>query len=142
MREILFRGKRIDNGEWIIGDLSQHKTGKKFIKCGDARSSFQVDENTICQFTGLLDKNGKKIWENDIVAHKYTKYTEEPNEYPPFGAEEKVKKYVVKWDNTGVYLGYRYHNGRNIFPFKRGSVLNGNDEVIGNVFDNKELLEE
>ena len=40
-----------------------------------------------------------------------------------------------------VYLGFRYHNGRNIFPFKNGTVINGDDEVIGNVFDNPELLE-
>ena len=121
MREILFRGKRIDNGEWIIGDLSQHKTGKKFIKCGDARSSFQVDENTICQYTGLTDKNGNKIWENDIV--------DTHNKGVGYSRLERVI----------------YENG-GFFPISTHGWECEPDadeiEVIGNIFDNAELLKE
>ena len=66
MREILFRGKT-NKGEWVRGDLSQHKGGKKFIKCGSATSSYEIIPATTGQYTGLCDKNGKKIFEGDIV---------------------------------------------------------------------------
>lgn len=75
------------------------------------------------------------------MSHKYKKYTEEATDYTLFGCIEKRKNYVIKWDNTMVYCGFRYHNSRNIFQFKNGTVSNGDDEVIGNIFDNPELLE-
>lgn len=70
MREILFRGKT-DKGEWVQGDLSQHKTGKKFIKCGNAIRSYEVIPETVGQFTDLTDKNGKLIFEGDCIGCKY-----------------------------------------------------------------------
>ena len=101
-----------------------------------------IDKSTICQYTGLTDKNGNKIWENDVVVHTYTTYADDKSSYPPFRSEDKKKNYVIKWDSTASYCGYRYHNGRNIFPFKKGTVINGDDEVIGNIFDNPELIGE
>lgn len=144
----LFKAKRVDNGEWVIG-FYVRVNESDFIYTGQlihgglytVSESFKVDPSTICQCTGLKDKNGNLIWENDIVCHTYTKYQKENTDYPPFCRVEKRKNYVIKWDNTMVYLGFRYHNGRNIFPFKNGTVINGDDEVIGNVFDNPELLE-
>lgn len=147
----LFKAKRLDNGEWVKGALVYDNMDKLYRiiieldystgTCIKADKAPRVNASTICQCTGLKDKNGNLIWENDIVCHAYTKYQKENTDYPPFCRVEKRKNYVIKWDNTMVHLGFRYHNGRNIFPFKNGTVINGDDEVIGNVFDNPELLE-
>lgn len=136
----LFRGKTII-GDWVQGFLAS-KDDKWYIGNKAGRPlAFEIRPETICQCTGLKDKNGKLIYENDIVSHKYKKYTEEATDYTIFGCIEKRKNYVIKWDNTMVYCGFRYHNSRNIFQFKNGTVSNGDDEVIGNIFDNPELLE-
>ena len=145
MRDILFKAKRVDNGEWVEGFLFKQVGVKDRMYYAievitETVNAYEVDENTVCQYTGLTDKNGNKIWENDIVRHTYTTYAEKPNNYPPFESKKEAKNYVIKFDNTASYMGYRYHNGRNIFPFKKGTVINGDDEVIGNIFDNPELL--
>ena len=149
-REILFKAKRVDSCEWVEGNFITNERDESKAYIGylfDVRNGkiedfdiVEVIPNTLCQYTGLTDKNGNKIWENDIVVHSYTTYEEEPQNYPPIKSKVNKKNYVIKWDSTDSYCGYRYHNGRNIFPFKKGTVFNGNDEVIGNIFDNPELL--
>lgn len=135
----LFKAKHFK--EWHVGNIVKEPDGLYIRDINKDVMAFIDDPSTICQCTGLKDKNGKLIYENDIVSHKYKKYTEEATDYTLFGCIEKRKNYVIKWDNTMVYCGFRYHNSRNIFQFKNGTVSNGDDEVIGNIFDNPELLE-
>ena len=105
MREILFKAKRKDNGEWVEGSLisTEDNSGfilrsktKAFIPKGTntfcSTECYEIDQTTLCQYTGLTDKNGKKIWENDILCGRLDE------EYP----EEITYKKVI-WDMNGFY---------------------------------------
>ncbi len=127
----LFRGKRIDNGEWVVGDLvhSVYKIGDTCIgQYGNEIGMHEVDPLTICQCTGLKDKNGRLIWENDIVAY-WDSYSTENGQ-----AEADCDGKVV-WDDETI--SFQVTNRLSAESYE---VL---DEcsVIGNVFDNPELLE-
>ena len=136
MREILFKAKRIDNGEWGEGYYLRdqyHRGGKDIIFYRKDSDRFTVytdiiDSETLCQFTGLCDKNGNKIWENDIVTCQ-TRYG---------GDTGKVVfhngKFCVLWNST-------YHYSRN-GKCENYYDINTKNSVKGNVFDNPELLQE
>lgn len=112
-REILFIGKRVDNGGWIQGSLLLPTTDKtKTIIIAWNGTRFEVDPETIGQFTGLTDKNGVKIFEGDICTFK--------------ACSNKYKKKVVEYYKYGFFVG-DYSVGDNC-------------EVIGNIYDNPELL--
>lgn len=159
MREILFRAKRIDNGEWVEGyygikgkgtDIENHyimvPTFQSSIGNYDYMCYFtdvHIDSETLCQYTGLKDKNGNRIWENDIVSCEHEKYPEDNalEVYPLFPEPIKYKRnYAVEFINTGSSYGYRLRNKSIHFMLTGNVIQNHKIEVIGNIFDNPELL--
>ena len=123
MREILFRGKRIDNGEWVYGLLC--RVGDTYANIVEKSTEVMctVLTNTIGQSTGLTDKNGKKIFEGDIVHFRtsgLSGYGEVKDENGRFVIVDKRKKPT------------RY------YPFYDDAIY----RVDGNIHDNPELLEE
>ena len=121
----LYRAKRMDNGELVEGLLTIMWGQLHIIVPEDENTAYQIDENTICQCTGLKDKNGKLIWENDImVGHLDDKYPENAT-------------YVrVMWRNNGFCTHQRYFD-----DFEPIDEFDQNNfEVCGNIFDNPELL--
>ena len=122
MREILFRGKRKDNGEFAYGDLSFHKDGRTFIRFWyvGAYTATEIDPASVGQYTGLTDKNGVRIFEGDILS------IENPNPFKP--SIEIVEFSKVRW-TAGV--------------MDLDEILNGWPcTIIGNIHENPELLEE
>lgn len=131
----LFKAKRVDNGEWVLGvlfDGENHCIIGQEIKFSPYQTNeckivgYEVDRNTICQCTGLKDKNGKLIWENDIVRDEYGNFYKAfwKNNYYQFSlscVKTNVFPTDAKW---------------NLWSFKSFEI-----EVIGNIFDNPGSLE-
>ena len=142
----LFRAKRLDNGQWVQGFIckKKYKSNKFYISCfhdkDDNEQFFAIDPDTICQCTGLKDKNGKLIWENDIVRFQFDN---DDCQFP----NKDIKKRIGKVFFSDFRASWSIAMGRNgskclnndLFKY----VQNGNRvEIIGNIFDNPELLEE
>ena len=124
MREVLFKAKRKDNGEWVEGYVVAYPSGKVEIhkiskELPDILLKCEIAPSTLCQYIGLTDKNDKKIWENDIV--------ELPDEEGYFTCkwEEDAARFVMNGDGLTV-------NFDNYWSYQT--------EVAGNIFDNPELL--
>jgi uncharacterized phage protein (TIGR01671 family) len=134
MREILFKAKRIGDDGWVEG---YYQKRHNFLR-NEEHLIFPVDSHTVweyteinpenlCQFTGLCDKNGKKIWENDILmAHL-------DESYPEDVTYETIEWGVAGWvgHETGS-IDREYIDKFDLEHF----------EVVGNIFDNPELLQE
>lgn len=161
MREILFRGKRTDNGEWETGSLVIIRDGcsDKEVFIADKMTGYHtpVLPETVCQFTGLYDKNGRKIFEGDIILYHHKVKKLVPCED---ATQEEILHYGLD-PESGFGLAYRpkrtirYKGNVTIDPIC-GTDLNLNNncqwwlcekngqltsvEIIGNIYDNPELL--
>jgi len=127
MREILFRGKRKSNGEWVYGNycgaeyLTNEGIEHLIIEVPRSGSSAQVILETVGQYTGLTDKNGKKIFEGDIM--------------PVYEQGEEYYYKVVY--NGDCFMLAMLDSEQGSYPL---SAKNAISEVIGNIHDNPELL--
>ena len=134
MREILFKGKRIDNDEWIDGYYQKRHdflgNEEHLIFYADGHTVWdhaEVSSGTICQFTGLCDKNGNKIWENDILMAHLDEF------YP-----EDTTCETVEWG----FAGFVVHEANSTDREYLDKFDLENYEVVGNIFDNPDLLQE
>ena len=149
MREILFRGKRLDNGEWVYGsfcmDAREQFNGlcgvdgfiRLYDKAKGKMQTYEVDRETVGQYTGLKDKNGKRIFEGDMIK--------------PF--DDEIDKMVVEFHHgqfllclygeRGYMAEYGWEEEGNYGCFEAEPLSSYGDdiEIIGNIHGNPELLE-
>lgn len=141
----LFRAKRIDNGKWVQGAVLFHDDVATIFSQHPADGSlqgFEVDINTICQCTGLKDKNGNLIWENDIIEKEFYSV---PDSYMD------STKYMgtIQYEDGGWYVNVVTDDIAQEYQYRISlieAIANTKDlehfEIIGNSFDNPELLME
>ena len=146
MREILFRGKRTDNGKWVEGELLHDMQNRPYLYWKTPKElpivfsdHAIVTPATLGQYIGLTDKNGKKIFEGDII--KFHKFRYEPDWVGVVGYD--YCSYIV----TGrMPLAYEKRINEEPFycPFEvaLSSIDKATIKVIGNIHDNPELLKE
>ena len=147
MREILFRGKRIDDGKWVYGHyVHQHGANMIYLPNGvDYECGFDyyhIDPYTLGQYTGLTDKNGTKIFEGDILSVTVREYTRECG----------MRKFTGNTVKTvwAVEYAERRTQGNGFFVFgkdrrfslglTKSVIYNASPEIIGNIHDHPELL--
>lgn len=124
MREILFRGKAINGGQWLYGHFTEYAgTSQIWTATDDGTWNAIVDPATVGQYTGLTDKNGVKIFEGDVLRYG-----------------ETIHRAVFEQRNGTAYFGLVY-GSQETLPFGHYQDLR-QLEVIGNIHDNPELLKE
>ena len=157
MREILFKAKQKDNGEWIEGYYTECRdetfigidTSSMFeIFCAPVIRWFKVNPKTLCQFTGLCDKNGKTIWENDILMCHGNSEDLAKAAFGEFGVRDietgSIVDEVVGWHYEVIPTDAisRCEPFCYSMPLTKDYIDRCEMEVVGNIFDNKELLQE
>ena len=149
MREILFRGKRLDNGKWVEGShcpkkIGHYDSGKSVEKVQHliiinmTSGGYQytdVAPETVCRYTGLTDKNGRKIFEGDIIKYHFGK------DVAPikFGLYQNCFD-SQQAEHCGFYVDWK--SERNFRKDLGYWVHMVDAEIVGNIFDNPELLKE
>lgn len=152
MRTIKFRGKNIHTGEWLYGDY--HREGKMhyITKSGDylreyAPIEFIVDEKTVGQFTGMLDKNGKEIYEGDIIrldCHAWLDWKEIESVNAEIVYDNGT--FEARWKNPDAGKPYPFQSPEDEEDVEAEYVcefvgnLPNTIEVIGSIHDNPDLL--
>lgn len=150
MREILFQGKRIDNGEWVYGSLVLWNDGDTEICITSSEEHGEQEKATVCpetvgQYTGMDDKNGKKIFEGDIVQDgdldlrlmsDKREGTRTGRGVVKYGIHEVPSDDPFCW---GEAIGF-YIDGETLYPTP-ARYHQCDIEVIGNIHDNPELME-
>lgn len=129
MRTIKFRGKSILTDEWLYGDLVHSADNKRFGILVNDKGSYdecEVAPETVGQFTGLYDKNGKEIYEGDIL------YWDDNNRLYVVTFESGMFYASVKECNEGFFGGFPLHQ---LTEYDYGKC-----EIVGNIHDNTELL--
>lgn len=170
MREILFKGKRTDDGEWMCGNLIVWSDGSTSIDETQTESSplYPVIPETVGQYTGLTDSNGKQIFEGDVVKCRhywrcqvfpiykrekmdedeyffkqkirgaYGKTIDKENAFIPCERHYYFRNYTIEYFAKNG--GFRVRNGGQFHALTRTYIFNRSLEVIGNIHDNPELL--
>ena len=145
MRQIKFRGKRVDNGEWAYGFLIGIADPTKevttyshwLIHNGvNIAQGVKIDPATIGQFSGLLDKNGKEIWEGDLIkVQKFANYNDEVPNLSRHLAKVVFIDGSFSWHILRYGANGCFHNSKKIEPLNNTCATWGL-EVIGNIHDN------
>ena len=142
-KEILFIGKRVDNGEWVVGDLIHRQIWKRSLTIirvsddgFDHYEEYEVIPETVGQFTGLTDKNGNKIFEGDIISATALDTEEEQRAVVCFGN-------FIDENNGDEYIGFyiEFDGIKTTAAQLAMKECKNRIEVIGNIYDNPELLE-
>lgn len=118
IENIKFKAKRLDNGEWVEGDLMKESYGARIIEhTSKATNWIAVDPNTVCQFTGLTDCEGNEIWEGDIVEREIW---------------NKLYNGLTKVKGVIEYKGAEFYVAINSETY---SLYSKDIKVVGNKFD-------